>query len=267
MPPFAADASKPLRGLSVLVTRPAHQAASLSVRLQAAGAEVVALPTIEIVFGNEADPSETNRRKPVLSDDLLIFTSANAVVGAHRLSPLPWRIADHCRIAAIGPATCAALAQRGVGNILAPQSSHNSEGLLYALNHLDLRHKRITIVRGDSGRDFLRDQLQRLGARVDYLEVYRRQQPEHAPESIDAAISATTITTVGSNLGLNNLVQLLQPGQAAAVFNRPLVVNSLRCQALAQELGFNNQILIAKPPGDEGQITALQELAASLLQR
>ena len=51
----------------------------------------------------------------------------------------------------------------------------NSEGLLALMPLQNVAGKRIAIIRGDSGRDLLRDALIQRGAEVKYLEVYRKR--------------------------------------------------------------------------------------------
>ena len=72
----------PLRGLKILVTRPATQARDFIRQLEAAGARVAALPTIRTV----APPSwkEADQAIAAIADyNYLIFSSVNGVRGFH----------------------------------------------------------------------------------------------------------------------------------------------------------------------------------------
>src|SRR5580704_19615932 len=114
----AAGLSKALHlaGKRILITRARHQAGRLAEALEAHGAEVLRLPTIEIV------PPETYAHLDALLEvasgfDWLIVTSANgaAVLGDRmqflRIQAEQWK---HLHIAAIGPATAVALGHIGL---------------------------------------------------------------------------------------------------------------------------------------------------------
>src|SRR5437660_467836 len=102
----------PLTGLSVLVTRPAPQAAALCERIASLGGDPLAFPAIAI--------------EPVAIEswtapcDLLIFLSANAVeYGLPRIS-----IGATSRVVAIGRATAASLTSAGITVHLTPEDSN-----------------------------------------------------------------------------------------------------------------------------------------------
>ncbi len=245
-----------LARLSVLVTRPEQQAAGFCKSLQLAGASTARLPTIEIVFPPlPADPQRLAQYK------LLIFTSANAVNGAIRQWPRAWRSAE-VLVAAIGPATAKALEDKGIRVDITPVK-HNSEGMLKALSTIDLRGFDVAILRGDSGRNLLIEQLTPRAASVSHLELYQRRIPKLAQSDIEKAVQQTNVSCVSSDLGLQNLAKLLTPAQLSVVRSRPLIVNSSRCADLAKALGFSEKISVAIPPGDTGQLQALRECAES----
>lgn len=250
------DGESPLDQLSVLVTRPSHQSQTFCNALQRAGAATARLPTIEIVYSAHAVDLLANNRH-----DLLIFTSANAVRAALQTADAV-QLLNGKTVAAIGPVTSAALAQCGVSVDITP-TQHNSEGMLAALSCIDLRNVGVAILRGDSGRHLLYEQLQPRAHSVDYLQLYQRRLPAIAPAEIEAAVASTNVTTVSSDLGLLNLVKLLPPRQLASVRKRALIVNSHRCAKLATEHGFQAAISVANPPGDNGQLQAQIDYAKS----
>src|SRR5512134_3033361 len=112
----------PLAGISVVVTRPAGQAASFAANVREAGGTPILLPALEI----EAVALDADARARLASDrfDWVIFTSANAVEFALRALAPP-RVA---RVAAIGPATASALEARGIGVHAVPRTTTDSEG-------------------------------------------------------------------------------------------------------------------------------------------
>lgn len=239
----------------VLVTRPSHQSSGFIQLLKDAGVKPISLPSIDISFVS-ADVSAA------LSSDLVIFTSANAVNGAAHNETLPCNYRG--KIAAIGKATASALLDRGIRTDFVPDKAYGSEALLEMLsNDLDLSELKITIVRGDSGREKLHQVLSQSGAQVHYLQVYKRGLPVYTDAHLRSVFETgiPDIVSVTSDLGLRNLLKIL-PGQLhGSIKTCHLIVNSERCASFARDHGFNAKIVVAKPPGDESQVTEILRLA------
>src|SRR5690606_30528777 len=108
--------------------------------------------------------------------------------------------------------------------------------------------ERILILRGEGGRETLADTLRERGARVDYLELYRRVQPSVDPAPLFAALDQTPlpILTVTSGDGLRNLMAV-----ADKRLNRlqqcPLIVISGRLGEFARQPGFATVWQAASP--------------------
>src|SRR5690606_12536763 len=191
----------PLTDLTVLVTRPAAQCGPLCAEIEHRGGAALAFPVIEIAPIESAPPSEC---------DLAVFVSVNAVEhGAHLI-----RRTASLRIAAVGKATAAALAAAGLPADIVPDAGFDSEALLA---HPDLtlpEAARVLIVRGDGGRNLLRDTFIARGATVEICEVYRRARPLVAPERLAEletkwAQDGVDVVTITSVQTLHNLLSLL----------------------------------------------------------
>lgn len=249
-----------LRGLRVLVTRPAHQASPFVQLVKNAGAQTIELPCIEIAYRNRQTLSADDKAIAMHSD-WWIFTSANAVTGANKCGLLPLTNPG-IKIATIGQATDRSLNELDVPVELSPQENSKSEQLLDLIKAQIKAGDKISIIRGDSGREKLKHSLQSLEVDVHYLEVYQRLLPvlpgKHIEELITAALPC--VITITSDLGITNLLQLIPAPLHEPLFGCPLIVNSERCAELANSLGFSAQILVAHPPGDAGQIHALSEI-------
>ena len=106
----------PLAGKRILITRARHQAGRLAEALETQGAEVLRLPTIEIV------PPETYAHLDAVLEVIsgfhwLIVTSANGVAAlANRMRFLEIHTdrLKHLHVAAIGPATAVAVSRLGL---------------------------------------------------------------------------------------------------------------------------------------------------------
>src|SRR5688572_24611983 len=103
----------PLTGRRILVTRPRAQAGVLCDKLAGLGAAPILFPTIEI--GPMEDPAPLDDAIRALPEfDWIIFTSVNGVAAFWERSGVDLKSAPTAKIAAIGPATAAALARRGM---------------------------------------------------------------------------------------------------------------------------------------------------------
>ena len=247
---------------AILVTRPVHQAAAFIARVSGLGIRPVALPVIEIAFRTE--PLQQHEYTSLESSELWIFTSANAVEGAQRCGLFTKPVVS--RVACIGLATSAALKQIGVTIDYLPPQSGNSENLISFLISVWQPTGSVTIIRGNKGRDTLKKSLQALGCEVHYLDVYQRLLPDTDPAAIQQALSMLPgIISITSNQGLINLLKLIPENSHSALLSSHLIVNSERCAELARKSGFAQQIVLANPPGDDGQSKALEKLMADIL--
>ncbi|MEM7494734.1 MAG: uroporphyrinogen-III synthase [Myxococcota bacterium] len=114
-----------MHGKRIVLTRPIHQARSWARRLTKLGARPVLYPVIAIAPPRDTDPlREALSRLTAGKFDWLVFSSANAVVAAGRmLADTRCALPDGVRIAAVGPATSAAVKKewgRGV-DFIAPE--------------------------------------------------------------------------------------------------------------------------------------------------
>src|SRR5262245_26435538 len=154
--------AKPLLGVRVLVTRPRHQAGPMMQQLERLGAFPVLLPMMEIREPDDWGPVDAATDQLRLGQfQWVVFTSANGVeafVGRLRDRGQDLRALGTAKLAAIGPATAAALRQHHLAPDVAPTEGMNSEALAEALIER-VGGERVLLVQADSGRELLRDQL------------------------------------------------------------------------------------------------------------
>ncbi len=252
------DLTTDLKGLHVIVTRPARQAAPLCALIRAAGGEPLLLPAMEILPPENPGPARALLTR-LAGFDIALFISANAVEQAAPLIAAQGGMPPTLRLGAVGQRTAAALRQHfGRADIEAPPP-YNSEALLSAAALRDVNGKRILIVRGAGGREFLADSLRARGAAVDYAEVYRRAEPRHGLDAVlklqqSAALAAIIVT---SNEGLQNLMNMAGETHRAWLLNTQLVVISPRSAELARELGFRRAALVAARASDEALVEVI----------
>jgi len=180
----------PLFGKKIVVTRAQEQAAELSDRLRALGADAVELPVISLE--PPADPEPLDRAIEHLSSySWLIFTSVNGVrfflnrldQSRHDLRSLK------ARICAIGPATRKAIEDLHLKVDLMPKE-YVAESLIEAFASQNLSGQRILLPRAAVARDAIPQELAKLGAQVDVVEAYRNVVPPKAQTGAREIFSA-----------------------------------------------------------------------------
>ena len=239
-----------LKGLKILVTRPLPQAKKLALLIEQHGGEAVIFPTLAIEPVNNEDTIVSQLEK-LSNYHWLIFISANAVNFAQRANKNKNFCFESVKIAAIGKATAKALENIGLTVDLMPDAGFNSEALLLMPELQSLDKQNILIVRGEGGRETLAKTLQQRGAKVNYLEVYKRCLPKINDDTLvikllkQRKLNAITIT---SGDGLNNLMSLLA-GRIIAplILETPLIVISTRIKKIAVKIGFKHVLVSASP--------------------
>ena len=214
--------AQPLFGKRVLVTRPAHQADDVAVRLWEAGAEPILAPAIAI--GPPDDPAPARDAVARVRDyDWIVFTSRNGVEACFdRLGELgrDARAFGDVKIAAIGPKTAAALAARGIRVDLVPPVYVN-EAVADALLARGASGDRILVYRAQDARDVLPETLRAHGRRVDVVAAYATRfvdDPAFAAKAVDSdVVTFTSSSTVrGFVHNVPNAAELLATKTVAA---------------------------------------------------
>lgn len=239
----------PLTNLTVLVTRPQPQCGVLCAEIERQGGLAVPLPAIVI------RPLEG---ATVEHADLVVFLSVHAVEhGARLVQPR-----TGARIAAIGRATAAALEAADLRADIVPTAGFDSEALLAHPALEGARLQRIVIVRGEGGRELLRETLASRGALVETREVYRRERPEidsaalERIESLwaDAGVDVVSLTSVQT---LEHLQDMLSPRGRELLRDTVLLVASRRIMEAARAAGLKGDGVIAPGADDAAMVGAL----------
>lgn len=251
---------QPLRGLWVLVTRPAHQAAGVCQAIEAAGGNAIPWPVLGIE--DRTDSSEVRAIAKRLHEfDLAVFVSENAAqLGIKLMRTLGYSPAVKPAFA-VGEGTARCLRALGVPQPRHPRGDPGSEGLLSLLELQDrgVMGRRILIFRGEGGRELLADTLRQRGAEVEYIEVYRRARATSDPRIVSGhwERGQLDIILVSSADGLRALVEILGERERVRLFQTPLMVAGQRMAKLAAELGFRHTSLQIPDPGTSSVVKAL----------
>lgn len=255
---MAESYSAQLRGLGVLVTRPADQAEGLCKLIEQRGGTAMRFPALEIA--DPLDPQALLRAGQRLDEfDYAVFVSANAVNRAvERILALrdwPARLA----IVVIGKRSAAELQRFGLRADVCPERKFNSEALLELPEMQQVRGKRFVIFRGNGGREFLADALRERGAQVEYVEAYRRVQPSSDVSHLLQAWGAghIDIVLINSAQSLENLSEMIGERGKRLLTSTQLLVVSDRIVPLVRKLGFQHQPVVADNATDEAVLDAL----------
>jgi len=225
----------PLKGVRVLVGRARHQAGALSTELRKQGAQILAIPFIEIRKPRSFRPLDSALEN-LDSYDWLILTSVNGVEAmwdrmkrlsdAGRLSQSLWKSgasaprsgvkndgtsAPMLKVAAIGPATRKAIEQRGLTVHVVPKE-YVAESVVRSLK-AKVKGKRVLLVRAKVARDVIPSELRNAGAQVDVVEAYETVVPQASRRRLQAALKnpkkRPDVVTFTSSSTVKNFVKLL----------------------------------------------------------
>lgn len=246
-----------LSGMTVMVTRPAHQARPLCEMIESRSGHVICFPVLEIADIADRGPVEALVGR-LHEYDLAVFVSVNA---AAKGLPLvlargPWP--RHTRVAAVGERTAGELARFGVPVDICPATGFDSESLLAVRELQAAGGKRVLIFRGRGGRELLADTLRGRGAHVDYAEVYRRVRPDAELGEVLRQHPFPDAIVITSGEGLENLYHMTGSELRPRLLATPLVVVSARIADKARALGFTQPPAVAGHAGDRAVVEAIE---------
>jgi len=249
--------------LGVLVTRPAQQCRPLCRLIEDRGGTAIPWPAIEI-DPHDPDPDTLTALTTIGASDLAVFVSRNAVAHGARLLAGPVMP----RVAAIGPSTLRALEAAGLSCDLR-STGFDSEALLAHPDLEDMSGRQAFIFRGTGGRELLGEALLARGARVRYIEVYRRRPRTSTAEQradllrrwAGGEIDVYTATSVEI---LEALHADLGSEFSSVLATTPLVTASRRVVQRSKELQHRAARILAPGPDDRSLIEAIASWSGRL---
>ncbi|MBU2675484.1 MAG: uroporphyrinogen-III synthase [Gammaproteobacteria bacterium] len=242
-----------LEGVGVLVTRPRTQAIELVSAIEAAGGTAYCFPVMEIAAldANVVATEAARLAKP----DIVVFVSRNAVEYGLRYT-------HGGKIAAIGPATAAAIESAGHIVEIQPASGFDSEHLLLEPALRDIAGQHVRIIRGNNGRELLAEELTERGAVVEYLSVYERRLPEISAQTLADIESRwrqgdINVITAMSVQTLQNLHALLPEWCKRQIESTPLVTPAGRVLKEALDRYPASRAILASGPQANEMVEAI----------
>ncbi len=203
--------TKPLFGKRVLVTRAKAQASELSDLIRAQGGEPIECPTIDFVPPD--DWGEVDAAIEQLATyHWLVLTSVNGVKAfMQRL----WhhgrdaRALAGLRVCCIGPRTAEEIRRFGIDADLVPET-FQAEGLIDVLQRAGVSGQRVLLARAAQAREILPEELERSGAFVHVVKVYKTVVPVIERERVQQLFRdhLIDVVTFASSSTVRNFFQL-----------------------------------------------------------
>lgn len=202
-------AHRPLRGQTILVTRPNTEVGAALRDLELLGAQVLHWPAISILPLEDFAELDLVLRS-VDQFGWIVFNSSN---GVRAFFDRLWAIGrdardlGKCRLAAVGRQTAQALADRHLQCDLIP-SQFDAEHLASALLS-EIGTGLCLIIRASRGRDVLAERLQAAGISYQQVVAYRNLDTTEVPTEIQHAVASGKVdwVTVTSNAIADNLAR------------------------------------------------------------
>jgi uroporphyrinogen III methyltransferase/synthase len=252
---------RPLFGKRILVTRTREQASRLVRLLSDLGARPIEVPSIAVVDPPDWQPAD-GALQTLAVYDWLVLTSANGVRKlfarlAHLGGDARWLAP--VRVAAIGPATAAALREHGIAADLVP-TEYRGAAVAQALVEAGVASQRVLLARAADVPEELAARLRAAGADVQEVPLYRTVVPEDAaPRAREALRAGVDIITFTSSSTVRNLLTLAGPerervGQAVIACIGPVTAETARALGLRVDV-------VAREYTIEGLVAALVEHA------
>ena len=248
-----------LANKTIIVTRPLTKIQNLCMQLEARQAKVVHFPVISISPIIELETAEKILQR-IVNYNLVIFISVNAVNCCVSIAQQLNIGLAKCSMAAVGSATKLALESHGYKVDISPEQKFSSEALLEHTALQNISQQNILIVRGLGGREFLRQELEQRGAKVDYLEVYERKLPtSRNPIDLSTLSNNDSRVLIYSAESAQNLWSLCTQDEQKWLQSTTIVAASERIANNLSSARFTKRPIIAKNPSDEAMLQALTD--------
>jgi len=241
----------------VLVTRTQPAARQLVERIAEMGLEPLECAPFQLMPPEDPE-TVADDLATALPADRVIFTSHEAVRQAVGL--VGTALLNRALIIVPGQGTASVARELGLDNVIYPERHGTSEAMLAMPELRDVEGLDVLILAAAGGRSLMGEMLERRGAAVERIHVYRRVAcalPQGVPEKI---VAAESLVTLGASLeAVTGLLEKLPERAAERIRAAPLVVPSPRVASHAAGLGCR-QCLAAGGASDDLMLAELGRL-------
>jgi len=248
----------------VFISRPRRESEELAAMLVPLGLQTVVQPAFnyfpaDIALAQKEIFAEMGRAG---AGTLVVFTSPRAV--EHGLAQLPHAIRFQSRIAAIGPATAAALGDAGIRVNITPENGYTSEALLETLTRQGFpggaEGPFAFIISAPGGRQTLFESLGQAGWRARLVHAYRAEPAELDRQELEKLREAAGVLSIWTSANaMNALSQRLPPATWFQLCRGDWLVISDRLKQFARAFG-PARIHVAGGPGNRELVSAVRAL-------
>ncbi|HMJ92108.1 MAG TPA: uroporphyrinogen-III C-methyltransferase [Candidatus Acidoferrum sp.] len=256
---------RPLFGQRIVVTRTRNQASELSRQLIERGAEVIEVPTIRIEAPDDKQ-SFVEALAAIGEYEWVIFTSPNGVAQFFEYFFKSFddiRAIGGLRIAAVGPATAAKVAEYHLKVDLMPEEFVSSKIAAAFVKYQDIENVRMLLLRAQVANRELPESLEALGAILDDVAVYKTVPETEDPYGAAARLlaegadwitfaSASSVENFHARFNLSEFVKKFSRVRFASIGpETSKAINSLGLTAATE----------ANPHTIEGMVKAIETVA------
>jgi uroporphyrinogen-III synthase len=243
----------PLAARRIVVTRPREHAAALANELELLGATALVMPLLQIEPMRDEDAAALESAlDDVQGYDWIVFTSANGVAAVQE--HLAGKI-DGAKIAAVGPATAAAVRALGLEPAFVPVNYAAAE-IVGGLGDLDGR--RVLLPQADIADPWLADRIRAAGAAVEAVVAYRTVAVDASAIEAAELEQGVDAIVLASGSAARSLAALAAkfPGVSRAIQQTTLVAIGPKTAEAAREVALPVG-LVADEASSDGIIQAL----------
>ncbi len=241
----------------VLITRTRPAAEELAERVSELGLEPFECAPFQLE--PPEDPAAVaDDLATTLPADRVILTSHEAVRQAVGL--VGTDLLNRALIIVPGQGTASIARELGLDNVIFPERHGTSEAMLAMPELRDVEGLEILILAAAGGRSLMGEVLERRGAVVERIHVYRRVASELPADAAERIASADSLVTLGASLeAVTGLLEKLPREAADRVRSEPLIVPSRRVAEHASKMGCR-RCVEAGGASDEVMLSALERL-------
>lgn len=219
----------------VLVTRTQPAVQKLIERVAEMGHEPLECAPFQLQ-GPENPAEVADQLTTALPADRVILTSHEAVRQAVAL--VGTALLNRALIIVPGQGTASVARELGLDNVVYPERYGTSEAMLGMPELQDVEGLEILILAAAGGRSLMGEVLERRGAAMERIHVYRRVACKLPEESAERITSARSLVTLGASLeAVRGLLENLPAAAAERVRQAPLIVPSRRVADYAERQG------------------------------
>ncbi|MBX2992010.1 MAG: uroporphyrinogen-III synthase [Bacteroidetes bacterium] len=251
-----------LHGKTILITRQREQSGEFVAEIEKRGGRAVVIPMIHI-----SDPESWKECDEALDHlsayHAIVFPSANGVEGFFRrveqLGIDPPTLAN-TDIFPVGEKTAEEIEKRGLRVYHIPDE-FSADGLIEYFRQQQVDGKRFLLVRGNLGKDDLRQELVHMGAEVDAVEVYSTDPPgEPARQELKQCLGGgCDVVTFASPSAARHFSSVISAVDFSRVSQKTqIAVIGPTTRDVVERLGFHVGIE-AKESTSKGLVEAIDE--------